>query len=193
MAERPLRADARRNRDRVLDAARKAFAEHGYGVPLDEIAAAAGVGPGTVYRHFPTKEALFEAVALARLEDLVADVRRRASVDDPGAAFDGFLDRIAEEARAKRDLPDALAGAGAARMAEAVQALHDALGVLLARAQRAGAIRKEITVVDVIALLKGLLGVVRADPDPDRGERLLSVVRDGLRASRDIPAPESGR
>jgi AcrR family transcriptional regulator len=192
MAERPLRADARRNRDRVLAAARKAFAEHGYGVPLDEIAAAAGVGPGTVYRHFPTKEALFEAVSLARLEDLVADARARASADDPGVAFDGFLDRIAEEATAKRDLPDALAGAGAAGMAEAVQALHDALGVLLAKAQRAGAVRKEITVTDVIALLKVLLGVVRADPDPGRAERLLGVLRDGLRASRDIPAPESG-
>ena len=62
MAERPLRADARRNRDNVLRAAREAFAESSYGVPLDEIAARAGVGPGTVYRHFPTKEALFQAV-----------------------------------------------------------------------------------------------------------------------------------
>src|SRR5580700_6658522 len=67
---RALRADAARNRENVLRAARDAFAESGYGVPLDEIAARAGVGPGTVYRHFPTKEALFEAVVTARVQDL---------------------------------------------------------------------------------------------------------------------------
>ena len=72
MAERALRADAARNREKVLRAAREAFAESGYGVPLDEIAARAGVGPGTVYRHFPAKEALFEAVVTARVTDLVA-------------------------------------------------------------------------------------------------------------------------
>ena len=75
---RPLRADAARNRENVLRAARDAFAESGYGVPLDEIAARAGVGPGTVYRHFPTKEALFEAVVTVRVQDLVADARARA-------------------------------------------------------------------------------------------------------------------
>jgi len=80
MADRPLRADARRNREKVLRAAREAFAASGYGVPLDEIAARAGVGPGTVYRHFPAKEALFEAVVTARIEDLIADARARASL-----------------------------------------------------------------------------------------------------------------
>src|SRR5277367_2631171 len=105
---RPLRADAARNRENVLRAAREAFAEAGYGVPLDEIAARAGVGPGTVYRHFPAKEVLFEAVVSARLEDLVHDARARASDSDPGSAFFGYLARIAEESAAKRDLPDAI-------------------------------------------------------------------------------------
>src|SRR3954449_5612758 len=76
--DRPLRADARRNRERVLTAAREAFAESGYGVPLDAIAARGGVGPGTVYRHFPTKEALFEAVTVARVRELVALARSGA-------------------------------------------------------------------------------------------------------------------
>ncbi len=71
MAERPPRTDARRNREKVLRAARDAFAASGYSVPLDEIAARAGVGPGTVYRHFPSKEELFEAVVTARVRDLV--------------------------------------------------------------------------------------------------------------------------
>jgi AcrR family transcriptional regulator len=181
MAERSLRADARRNRERVLDAARRAFAEQGYAVPLDEIAAAAGVGPGTVYRHFPTKEALFEAVSVANVEDLAADARARAEADDPDAAFAGFLDRMAEQALAKRNLPDAFAGAGTDAVAAAVADMHDALGVLLAKTQEAGGIRRDVTVTDLVALLKGLLYAVRDDPDPDIRHRLLAVVRDGLR------------
>jgi AcrR family transcriptional regulator len=178
-----LRADARRNRDKVLAAAREAFADHGFAVPLDDIATAAGVGPGTVYRHFPTKEALFEAVSLARVQDLVAEARERATAPDAGAAFDGFLARVADEAGTKRDLPDALAGVGAGGVAEAVGELHQALGVLLARAQEAGAIRSELTVSDLVALLKGLLQTVRADPDPGLRDRVFAVVRDGLRPS----------
>jgi AcrR family transcriptional regulator len=181
VAERPLRADARRNRERVLVAARRAFAEQGYEVPLDEIASAAGVGPGTVYRHFPTKEALFEAVSLANVEDMAADARARAEADDPDAAFAGFLDRMAEQALAKRNLPDALAGAGSDAVAAAVADMHDALGVLLARAQEAGSIRRDVSVTDLVALLKGLLHAVRGDPDPDIRRRLLAVVHDGLR------------
>src|SRR5215831_4010426 len=83
-AGRPLRADAARNREKVLNAAREAFAESGYSVPLDEIAARAGVGPGTVYRHFPAKEALFQAVVTARIEDLTDDAQARADDADPG-------------------------------------------------------------------------------------------------------------
>ena len=181
MAERALRADARRNRERVLAAARRAFAEQGYAVPLDEIAAAAGVGPGTVYRHFPTKEALFEAVSVANIQDLAAEARARAEAADPDLAFAGFLDRVAEQALAKRDLPDALAGAGSDAVAAAVADMHDALGALLANAQETGGVRRDVSVTDVIALLKGLLQAVRDDPDPDLGHRLLVVVRDGLR------------
>jgi AcrR family transcriptional regulator len=181
VAERALRADARRNRERVLAAARRAFAEQGYAVPLDEIAAAAGVGPGTVYRHFPTKEALFEAVSVANVHELAADARARAETADPDLAFAGFLDRMAEQALAKRDLPDALSGAGAEALAAAVADMHDALGALLGKAQEAGFVRRDVSVSDLIALLKGLLHAVRGDPDPDLRHRLLAVVRDGLR------------
>jgi AcrR family transcriptional regulator len=175
MPDRPLRADAQRNRDNVLRAAREAFAASGYGVPLDEIAALAGVGPGTVYRHFPTKEALFEAVVSARLEDLVADARRRAGEDDAGLAFFGFMARIAEEGFAKHDLPDAIAAPGPLR-----EDLRTALDDLLRRAREAGAVREGIVTDDLIALLKGLFASARDDPDPARYGRLFAVITDGL-------------
>jgi AcrR family transcriptional regulator len=192
VTDRPLRADARRNREKVLRAARDAFATSGFGVPLDEIAARAGVGPGTVYRHFPTKEALFEAVITARIEDLIADARARVGSADPGAAFFGFLTRIGQEAAVKRDLSDAIAVPGALQ-----NELYAALDLLLRRAQQAGAVRADIAAPELIALLKGVLTGIRdiagATPGtsggaPDSGvdpgslpERLLAILSDGLR------------
>jgi AcrR family transcriptional regulator len=176
---RALRADAARNRENVLRAARDAFAESGYGVPLDEIAARAGVGPGTVYRHFPTKEALFEAVVTARVQDLVADARARADASDPGGAFFGFLARIAAESAAKRDLPDAISIAGSLR-----EDLNAALDVLLRRAQQTGAVRPDVRIPDLIVLLKGLLAILADISDPARRDLVFAVLADGLRPSR---------
>jgi AcrR family transcriptional regulator len=180
MAERPPRADARRNREKVLKAAQDAFAESGYGVPLDDIAARAGVGPGTVYRHFPSKEELFEAVVTTRLRDLIDDARARYGDADPGEAFFGFLGRFRAEAAAKRDLPEAIAIEGSLQ-AE----LHAALDALLRRAQQAGAVRPEITTPDILLLLKGVLHSVHEAPAGPASEaltdRLLAVVTDGLR------------
>jgi AcrR family transcriptional regulator len=178
-----LRADARRNREKVLRAARAAFAKSGYDVPLDEIAARAGVGAGTVYRHFPSKEALFEAVITARIEDLVADAQARAATGEPGPAFFGFLGRIADEAADKRDLPDAMAIPGAVQ-----NAVRDALDLLLRRAQAAGAVRPGVTAADLIVLFKGMFASIRAaGPTPqgpmdrDLRDRLFAIITDGLR------------
>lgn len=179
-AERPPRADARRNREKILRAAQEAFAASGYGVPLDEIAVRAGVGPGTVYRHFPSKEELFEAVVTARVRDLIEDARRRSGEADPGRAFFGFLGRIRQEAAAKRDLPDAIAIAGSLQ-----DDLYAALDTLLRRAQQAGAVRPGITTPDLVILLKGLLRSINDAPPGAAGpalvDRLLAVVTDGLR------------
>lgn len=185
MGDRPLRADARRNRERVLAAAREVFAESGIGVPLDEIAARAGVGPGTVYRHFPTKEALFEAVALARIQDVVADARACANADDPRAAFDGFLERIAEQAIARGDLSDAIAGLGSPAVAAAAEELKEAMAALIAKAQEAGTFRKDVAATEAVVLLKGLLGVVRGSGDLALAKRVLVVLRDGLTPPRE--------
>jgi len=179
-AEPKLRADARRNREKVLRAARDVFAEAGYDAPLDDIAVRAGVGAGTVYRHFPSKEALFEAVITARVEDLVADARARSAADEPGPAFYGFLDRVAAEASAKRDLPDAIAIPGALQ-----DAMHACLGQLLTHAQAAGAVRPGITAADLIVLLKGMFASLRGTTsgpiDPALRDRIFAVITDGLR------------
>lgn len=180
MPDRPLRADARRNREKVLRAARDAFAESGYDVPLDEIAARAGVGPGTVYRHFPAKEALFQAVVTARIEDLIGDARTRATAGDPGGAFFGFLARVAQEATAKRDLPDAIAIAGSLQ-----DSLYAALDVLLRRAQEAGAVRADVGTRELILLFKGMVASIQSGPAGAANEalrdRIFAVITDGLR------------
>ena len=180
---RPLRADARRNRQRVLDAARSAFAADGLSVPLDEIAKRAGVGPGTLYRHFPVREALIQAVVQDRLRRLAGEGAALRDALDPGAAFFAFIDRLAAEAGPKRDLFDALASAGVeagpAVMA-AVTDLQAQITELLTRAQQAGAVRPDIGRAEFTALLSGLLFAVRPRPGTDRA-LLLAVFRDGLR------------
>src|SRR5665213_269056 len=91
---RPLRADAQRNRARVLEAAEKVFAAEGISVPVDIIAEKAGVGVGTLYRHFPTKEKLFEAILIGRIMEIAADARSRLNSDDAGSAFFRFLEHL---------------------------------------------------------------------------------------------------
>jgi AcrR family transcriptional regulator len=183
---RPLRADARRNREAVLEAARTAFAAEGLTVALDEIARRAGVGPGTLYRHFPTKEALFEAVVQDRLRQLADEGAALARSADAGAAFFTFLDRLAAEAGPKRDLFDALASAGV-EAGPAVMATADGLRSqitrLLTQAQQAGAVRADIGRADLTALLSGLLFAMRPRPGADQAV-VLSVFRDGLRPQR---------
>ena len=186
---RPLRADAQRNRERVLEAARTVFGAGGSGVSLDEIARRAGVGAGTVYRHFPTKEALFEAVVVDRIGELVEEGRSLSDDPDPGRGFSSFIQCLAREAALKRDLVEALASDGIhLQLGEApiVRALTDVLAELLRRAQRAGAVRSDISVDDLVAVLTGAayaIGHSRADDD--RTGRLLGIMCDGLR-------PQSG-
>jgi AcrR family transcriptional regulator len=185
---RPRRADARRNRDRVLEAARAAFGAEGSDVSLDKIARRAGVGAGTVYRHFPTKEALFEAVVFDRIGVLVEEARALADEPDPGHAFSSFVERLAREGARKRDLVEALARDGIRlQLGEApiVRALTDVLAELLRRAQRAGAVRSDIGVDDVVALLTGAaFAICHSGADEKRTRRLLAIMNDGLRADR---------
>ncbi|MBL7500351.1 helix-turn-helix transcriptional regulator [Frankia sp. CNm7] len=182
---RPLRADARRNRDRLLQAARDAFAAEGLSVSLDEIARRAGVGPGTLYRHFPTKEALFEAVVHERLDPLLAEARALRRADDAGAALFAFVERLVTDAATKADLIDAIASAGAelqTTVATTTAGLWEEIGHLLARAQASGAIRDDIDIADLTAVLSGVLLALRHHANQGANpHRTLAILRDGLR------------
>ncbi|GLY51785.1 TetR/AcrR family transcriptional regulator [Lentzea sp. NBRC 102530] len=168
-----MRADAARNREKVLSAARELFAEQGFDVPLDEIAGRAGVGPGTVYRHFPTKQALFQAVTESRVQAMISSA---APSEDPGADLTAFLTKMAGEAAAKRDMSDAIAVPSELR-----DSLHATLGGLLERAQAAGAVRPDITTQDLVALMKGMLQSMHEGANP---AVLLEIVLAGLQSSR---------
>jgi AcrR family transcriptional regulator len=184
---RPLRADAERNRQRVLEVAQQVFASEGLAVPIDEIARRAGLGVGTLYRHFPTKEALFEAIVVGRMEQLVEHARAGATARDRGAALFGFLTKMVDEGAAKRDFLTALAGTGVdlQRIAAIKQRMKKAVAVLLERAQEAGAVRGDVSAADVLTLVMGTVGAAdRHGAGPAERKRLLAVILDGLRPPR---------
>ncbi|WP_205633997.1 TetR/AcrR family transcriptional regulator [Labilithrix luteola] len=184
--KRGLRADAQRNRQRVLDVAQAVFAAEGIDVPVDEIARRAGLGVGTLYRHFPTKEALFAAIVVHRVEGVAEEARALARGADPGGAFFRFFARLVEEGVAKRDFVDALGGAGGdldRATKSARTAFRQSFADLLERAQGAGAVRADVTVEDILALIAGLHVAVRRAPDAEAIRRLVTVVTDGLAPS----------
>src|SRR6476659_9971406 len=150
---RPLRADAARNRARVLEVAYETFAADGLGVPIDEIARRAGVGAGTVYRHFPAKEELFRAVIANRIRGIVEEGRTLLAGADPTDALFSFLrSMVLQWGAADRGLVDALAGVGIdvnAVVPEAEDEFLAVLGDLLRVAQQAGAVRSDVTVAEV--------------------------------------------
>ncbi|TDD39930.1 TetR/AcrR family transcriptional regulator [Actinomadura sp. KC06] len=182
---RPLRADAVRNRAKVLAAAEEVFAVRGTSASTEEVARKAGVGIGTVFRHFPTKESLLEAVLVALLERLAAEAEGLRTADDAGAAFFGFFTRVVARAAAEQAVTEALAEAGARTGADARAAagragpdLEAALGALLERAQEAGAVRADVGAAEVMALLAGMsYAAARAGAHED----VLRFAFDGLR------------
>jgi AcrR family transcriptional regulator len=179
---RPLRADAARNRARLLDVADRVFSERGVGASTEEVARAAGVGIGTVFRHFPTKEALLAAVLGARLATLADEAEALAGAADPGAALTDYVRLVVGHAKTKNAYGDALAGHDlSAVKAEVGGRLRAALAVLLERAQVAGAVRAELRPADLMALLVGASRAVEQVVDEQSRERVLRVVLSGLR------------
>jgi AcrR family transcriptional regulator len=185
------RADAQRNRARVLAAAHEVFAAEGLSVNVDVIARRAGVGVGTLYRHFPTKEALFEAIVLADLEAFVELARSLADADEPGEALYGYLTRIVDHSETSAAVKDALGGVFAVGRyaADTIGDIEDALAVLLERAQAAGETRTDVCAGELLALLAA---AYHASNSRARGSvsctRLVSVICDGLRL-QPVPRP----
>ncbi|HEX4248346.1 MAG TPA: helix-turn-helix domain-containing protein [Pseudonocardia sp.] len=180
-----MRADAVRNRERLLVAADLVFDELGIGASTEEVARRAEVGIGTVFRHFPTKESLLEAVYLARLCRLADTADKLSRSEGAGAAFFSFLDTVADQACGKRAFTESLANAGVdveAAAAPAKLALRQSGDTLLERAQQAGAVRKDLRTEELWALLVGLARTAEYTAhDPDLRSRTVGILMDGLR------------
>lgn len=173
-----MRADAARNREKILAAAQAVFADKGVSASTEDVARAAGVGIGTVFRHFPTKESLVEAVFAALMQGFVVEAAALADAADPGEALLSFLTTLVQVSATKNAYVDALAAAGVdvhEVLGEGRRALPDALATLLGRAQEAGAVRGDLSVQELIALV---VGVSRAG---GHAPKALQVVWDGMR------------
>jgi len=178
-----LRADARRNRARILAAAEEVFSERGASASTEEVASRAGVAIGTVFRHFPTKNDLLRAIMKDLLRRLTEEVVSLGADGDPATALFAFFTRMVEQAAAKKAVVDLLAGAGTdLQVAEPVQALRQGVDGLLARARRAGAVREDVRITEVMALLTSTCqGALQAGWDTDLQRRALTIIFDGLR------------
>ncbi len=179
---RPMRADARRNYARLVEVAREAFTEHGADAPLDEIARRAGVGPGTLYRHFPTREALIEAVYRGDVEDLCTQAYHLLETGDPAKALEEWMRAQVAHVQRKRGLGTALVacfGVDSELFEWCRQRLWAAGDSLLAAARESGAVRADVSAPDLLRLGHGV--AVATERAPEDTDRLLSVVLDGLR------------
>lgn len=172
------RADAVRNRERILIAAREAFARHGVDVPLDAIARDAGLGPGTLHRHFPTKEGLLAAVIAGRLDALADHAEQLGG--DPQEDFVSFLAELVDSSRDNLALAEALGGLPNSMIEESAARLSTAVESLLVAAQRAGGIRPDLDVAELHAIIAGVLTTETRLPANRRGLGLETAVR-GLR------------
>lgn len=175
--QRPQRADARRNFDALLASAREAFGEKGTSASLEDIARRADVGIGTVYRHFPTRESLIEAVYVVEVERVVRAATTVAGLE-PWSGFRAWLDTFLVYIGTKHALIDAL-NRESAVLQHARAALYAAGEPLLRQAQATGEVRSDVTIDDVLSMLSGIVGV--AFPDPAQRERVLAIAFDGLR------------
>ena len=185
----PQRADARRNYDRLIAAASEAIAERGADASLDDIAKRAGVGPGTLYRHFPTRQHLLEAVFHERIVLLRDEAARLLEEEpDPVKALDAWLRALIEHLRRYRGLSETLKAVydqEAELMLEVRDMMRWSAGVLLTRAQEAGVARTDIDGTDLMRIGHGA-GMVIVEPGPDgdaRADRLVRLLIDGVRTT----------
>ncbi|MEV0258765.1 helix-turn-helix domain-containing protein [Streptomyces sp. NPDC050732] len=181
-----MRADARRNYDKLLAEGRAAFAEHGTGASLEDVARRAGVGIGTLYRHFPNRHALVSAVWEDAVSDLLA--RSHALLDDPQpcSALVAWLRAIITHAGEYRGLSSALMSAShddTSALARCSKPMREAGAALLVRAQEAGAVRPDVSISDLLQLTNAIsLAAEETPDDPELADRLLTLTLRGLKA-----------
>ncbi|GAC1441351.1 MAG: TetR/AcrR family transcriptional regulator [Solirubrobacteraceae bacterium] len=195
-AARPLRRDAERNRQLILEAATRLFAARGLGVSLDEIARAAGVGVGTVYRRFPSRERLIDALFDERVNEIVALAEAGLEDPDPWRGLVGFIEGALTRQAADRGLKELLLGTAEGRAKiELIRARMLPLGTAMVhRAQEAGALRRDFSPRD-LPLLQMMLGAVvdvSAATSPELWRRFLALTLDGMRADgvrSELPVP----
>jgi len=190
--ERPLRADAERNRAKILAAAAEVFATQGLDASLDDVAAAAGVGVGTVYRRFPDKDALIGAL----FDDAVDEIAHLAhTAPSHGNSWDAlvwFLEQALQRQCANRGLRDMMVNSnyGLDRMEQAKSRIKPAIGQLVERAQRDGYLRADVVDADfpIMEMMISFLGNMTATVAPDFWRRYLTIMLDGLVVSRSEPS-----
>lgn len=191
---RALRADARRNRDAVMAAAKRLFADQGLDAQMPDIARAAKVGVGTVYRHFPTKDDLIAALAAERFERIAERAEEALQAEDAWESFCDFLRFAAQLQADDRGLCEVMAS-----RPEVMDASARAVGLdrlsdqIVKRAQRSGDLRKDVTWEDVPMIACGLGGITQAEIGPAAGRwpRLLEIILDGLRAPGSARLPKA--
>jgi AcrR family transcriptional regulator len=173
-----MRSDARRNRERLVATAAAVIAERGPEASLNEIAQRAGVGPGTLYRHFPNRDVLLVAVFTGRIDALCALASEPAGDGAPGDALTAWLDAFLVHCLTDRGLAETISRAGLDSDLDCAAKMRAAVGGLLERARAAGDVRPGIEVEDVLELV---IGIALAAPDTHRAERLLTLALGGLR------------
>ncbi|MCQ8187395.1 TetR/AcrR family transcriptional regulator [Streptomyces rugosispiralis] len=182
---RPLRADAQRNREKILSAAVRVFAEDGLDAHLERVAKEAGVGTGTLYRNFPTRELLIEAAYRNELARLCAAAPELLATLPPREALRTWLARFMDYANAKLGMADALRGvvaSGVNPYAQSHEMIQDALSRLMDAAVTAGVIRSDIGATDMFAALTGIALVSGKPEQREQADRLLDLTLDGLSA-----------
>jgi AcrR family transcriptional regulator len=187
-----LRADARRNREAIVQAARRAFATRGLQVSLDEIARSAGVGSGTLYRHFPTRDDLVAAVFEDRVREHVGSVEEALEQDDPAQAFADYVHRICRAQAEDHGLAAIFAvGQGGEEIAALRNRAYEGFRALIDAAKASGGLREDLTAEDVAVLLIANAGIIeRAGPVAHTAsERFVALSLDGFRAASATPAP----
>lgn len=193
--ERPLRADARRNRARILETAEAVFAEQGASASTEDVAARAGVAIGTVFRHFPTKPDLLKAVVMNLLDRLVAEADAMVDDQDAVTALFDFGALVMSIGARNRAVFERLAETGVqVRVGDALTRLRPSIAVLLDRAKRAGAVRDDLLPEELIALLGALCQeAIAADWNEGFRQRALGILFDGMRPLNESLRPQRDR